>query len=392
MKDFKVFSHSSIGWKHEKHDGFNEDACGYLDEKDFEIIAVADGHGSRESFRSQIGSQLAIESALEILQTFKKTVDEYSLLQNLYKYDQREQLLRALIHDLIELWKAKVHDHIRKFPISKEEYEQLSSLSMVYQKGKYLTNIYGSTLICAILTKNYLLVIQQGDGCCVVLNDQGELLHPVPKDEMCIRNMTTSLCDRDAEKRARYYYYDMRGHSLGGVFLASDGIEKSFGNEIFLNAFYAELCHELVKVKNGNEDVYMRELLPKISEKGSKDDVTLSAIYNKRMMSKFNKKMDLYVDLARKQFAMQDSLRAWNRNKRQKRFIDKEFIKTEQGLADVEEKMNELVEKKAAYYRKKEWLSGEFSKSIKANEEAAEKYRKCKDVFDTLNEKLNSKQ
>ena len=37
-----------------------------------------------------------------------------------------------------------------------------------YDRGERLEHIYGTTLIAGLLTESYLLLIQQGDGRCVV--------------------------------------------------------------------------------------------------------------------------------------------------------------------------------------------------------------------------------
>ena len=391
MVDFTVFSESVMGWKHEKNNGVNEDACGVFDGRDFKIIAVADGHGACECFRSHIGSRMAVESALEILMSFKKSVDEFHLLVNLHKYDQRDELVRFLIHDLIELWNARVLEHVGQFPISSEEYNLAPSLSMVYQRGKYLTNIYGSTLLCAILSEDFLLVLQQGDGCCVVLDEDGHILHPMPLDDICVRNMTTSLCDRDASKRMRYVYYDLSRVKFGGIFLASDGVENSFGDEVFLDAFFAELCRELSGLDVSVVSSYVRGLLGEISERGSRDDVSLAGIFSRDFLCDKKGVLDLYVRLAKKMFALNDAKKVCLQNQRQKDFLDCEFERSEAGLKEVEQSLNELLERQVGLFRKREWLAGEFSRVVHACEVSKAGLKVCQDEFDGLKELLDGK-
>ena len=66
-----TFAHSSWGPKY-KAKGF---ACqDYSDKQnldDVQIIAVADGHGSNDCFRSNIGSELAVKIAFEMISEYE---------------------------------------------------------------------------------------------------------------------------------------------------------------------------------------------------------------------------------------------------------------------------------------------------------------------------------
>jgi hypothetical protein len=67
-----------------------------------------------------------------------------------------------------------------------------------YDRGEKLEHIYGTTLIAGLLTDKYLLLLQQGDGRCDVFDANGEVSQPIPWDDKCFANVTTSLCEDDA--------------------------------------------------------------------------------------------------------------------------------------------------------------------------------------------------
>lgn len=64
---------------------------------------------------------------------------------------------------------------------------------------------YGCTLIAYVQTKHFWLALQIGDGRCVVLNKANEWSQPIPWDDRCMLNMTTSLCDEDAVNEFRLH-------------------------------------------------------------------------------------------------------------------------------------------------------------------------------------------
>ncbi|WP_290172267.1 protein phosphatase 2C domain-containing protein [uncultured Dubosiella sp.] len=193
-----LFSNSATGSKHVQDGLSNEDSVLTLEHDDYQIVAVADGHGARECFRSEIGSRLAVDVAVKNLELFAQTIKRYDLYSYLEQEKERDELVRSLIQDIVDHWNQYVYADIKAYPIQDDEYERAQTLSSIYQKGMYLTNIYGSTLLAALMTPEYILIVQQGDGTCAVFNEDGSLDDPMPEDDLCIRNLTTSLCDKDA--------------------------------------------------------------------------------------------------------------------------------------------------------------------------------------------------
>ena len=88
---------------------------------------------------------------------------------------------------------------------------------------------YGCTLMCFASTRTYWFAFHIGNGKCVAISvDSGRIgsSDPVPWDEKCFRNVTTSLCDPEALDKFRYCYGGTDTLPLA-VFLGSDGIDDS---------------------------------------------------------------------------------------------------------------------------------------------------------------------
>ena len=392
MDTYSIFSQSIVGYKHIQNGYRNEDSCEVWQDNETMMIAVADGHGARECFRSRIGSKIATDTALDMLKIFSNTVKEYNLLPNLYKYDQREELIRALIHDLVEMWNERVRAHIKQFPIQEEEYLKAKTLSTIYQKGMYLTNIYGTTLLCAVLTKDYLLILQQGDGVCVLIDEEGTFIEPIAKDNLCVRHMTTSLCDKDAEKRMRYSYFDLKDKEIAALFLASDGVSDSFGDSMQLEAFFAELSKELIPLSQGDEEYYLRPLLEKVSEYGSKDDSTIAGIINREVLKKAQANIDLMSQKAMDHRKMVDAQRKWLAFGNQKKQLNETYVQLQKSLANLDEKILQLKEEKEEIYHQMDALSLQHSQLVASEKEAKAELEKWVDACKQVDIELQRKE
>ena len=90
---------------------------------------------------------------------------------------------------------------------------------------------YGTTLLVAILTNEFLICFQLGDGDILAAYDAtDEVGRVIAKDETLIANETTSLCQDDAVRQFRYEFRVIQ-HSLPGlVLLSTDGYANSFAS------------------------------------------------------------------------------------------------------------------------------------------------------------------
>ena len=255
---------------------------------DYHICVVADGHGSDNYPRTDKGSKYAVESCMQKLKEFVETVegisetDEESREEFILSFvnDPKHNVLTGLAHSILQEWANRVQDDIKNEPFSEEE---LSKVSEKY-KERYLAeefkieNIrkaYGCTLIAFLITKDYSFGLQIGDGKCIMVDDAGDFSEPIPWDENCSMNITTSICDNNAGDEFRFY---ATKKSPVAIFCGSDGIDDSYTSMEEVYAFYRTILEIFIEEGREVGQQEIEEYLPTLTRKGSGDDVSVATI------------------------------------------------------------------------------------------------------------------
>ena len=243
------------------------------------ILAVADGHGSEKCFRSQTGASLAVETTHQALREFLDTAGDKSISA---AKDMVEQQVPTRI---IRAWKRRVAEHLQSHPITEQELEPLKAVYGVTElplpdnEGKSLQP-YGATLLGALITADYAVYLQIGDGEILVLSDEGnEVVHPIPEDERLIVNETTSLCQENPLPDFRVVFQRVERVRPALVLLSTDGFPNSFSDPDGLAKFAPKLLAMLRDDPDGIERDYLPPLLRKASDEGSGDDITLAIAF-----------------------------------------------------------------------------------------------------------------
>jgi len=248
-----AFNATSIGASHIKENKSCQDYSLCWTDGKTAIAAIADGHGADVHFRSDRGSRFAVEASIQCIKEF--------ILQHNFALPNPTVLLCALEKSIIAEWHEKVADDVRGDAIDGDSFSP-----------------YGTTLMAAALTPLYWFAIQIGDGKCVAFGMDSFISQPVPWDERCFLNRTTSLCDGDAGSLFRHFYSETLPRA---VFLGSDGIDDSFPvneNEKHLARFYLSIYDNFVREGLKNGETQLREMLPLFTQKGSGDDVSVAGI------------------------------------------------------------------------------------------------------------------
>lgn len=278
------------------------------------MAIVCDGHGGERYFRSQFGSEFATEITKEAIRAFvenmadstftgqeKKSVfdgadfTEYSaaIATDQQVASKAHKSLMWLFSSIISQWNAKVAQHAREVDLTDWELEHVEQkykdefLAKRETEDATFEKTYGCTLMAYVQTPDYWFAFHLGDGKCVsmrVVDDNLVCGQPIPWDEKCFLNKTTSLCDSNALDEFRYCYQGNGKFPLA-MFLGSDGMDDSYGDGDNLDNFYIQLFK--VIIRNGN-DKAKKELiksLPIISKLGSKDDMSVASIYDDTNLS-----------------------------------------------------------------------------------------------------------
>ncbi len=360
MNDLFIFNKTVRGNSHITKNIPCEDNSGFLKTDSNYIITIADGHGDSTCFRSSIGSKFAVESAIKNLSEFAKIYEEKNdELEKIFSdKDSTEFVLNNLTTQIIDDWNEKVKEDLKQNIVTEEEInincENSQSTKELYLSGNRLNHIYGTTLICGLILKNFLILIQQGDGRCDVLYENGEIEQPIPWDERCETNVTTSMCDNDATESIRYCVINMIQKPVAACFMGSDGIEDSYKNMEGTHCFYRKLSLECLS-KQDRFDAYLEKELSQMSMQRSQDDMSVSGIID---LSKISKLQKIY-ERAIKEYELNEKLEqvdALIKSKTRKHDVlgnrveqcSKEYEETLEELEKLEQEISDLEERKNA--------------------------------------------
>lgn len=270
--DYFAHSATETGYNHIKMGKVCEDSSGYYDDEKMHICVVADGHGSDNYPRTDRGSRYAVDVTIECIREFVQLVDSDEML--IEKYQQ--SILNQLSKSILNRWYAKVEEDYRVSPFTVEELEKVSNkYKDFYLSGKRVEKAYGSTLIAFAVTDQFSFGIQIGDGKCVMVDQEGKWLNPIPEDDNCQLNVTTSICDNNAIEEFRYCVLTQNPCA---VFLGTDGVDDSYVNTDELYAFYRSILEIFSEYGNEVGKNEIKEYLPVLTKKGSGDDVSIAMI------------------------------------------------------------------------------------------------------------------
>lgn len=277
-----VFARSVIGRSHSTGGKPCQDASLCAVGKRCSLIAVADGHGGAGHFRSDTGSRFAVEAARSCL-TDEALPDSLSGARG---EKERAVRIRQLKKSIVGCWSALVEEHLSACPFTEAELGAVSlERAALLRCGKDAASAYGSTLIAALWTDRFLLVLQIGDGSCAAVGCDGVFSMPVPGDENCFLGVTASLCEENAVRSFRHYYGDVPA----AVLIGSDGVGDSFADEGKLFDFYRVVLESFALQDETDARAQLLDYLPRLSEKGSGDDLSVAMIASGEALSKFRR-------------------------------------------------------------------------------------------------------
>ena len=282
------------------------------------IAVVCDGHGGERYFRSQFGSQFATEIIVQAVKDFVKNTDaklfkglpytaEGVVTQTEKKLNDVDKHFRQLFASIITLWNEKIEEHAKQTPLSEWELEhvpqkyldEFTENLVKTEQTSTLNKQYGCTLMAYVQTNKYWFAFHLGDGKCLSFHHDTNLHgleqvwdEPIPWDERCFLNKTTSICDSDAINEFRYCYQG-DGNFPVAVFLGSDGIDDTYGEMENIANFYIEIMKVIAKDGVGTARQQLIDDLPIISRIGSKDDASVATIFN---MAEVRSNIGRYID------------------------------------------------------------------------------------------------
>lgn len=298
---FHTFCTSVQGARHRRHEvrqglphpcedfcGCGQDTAVFAQKKRrrraYAYIAAADGHGDSACFRSGKGAEFAVMAARYVC----RTAAEKHAVADLFD----SAAVVSLASEIVSVWNTLVHVDISSSPVTEAELTGVENgdLAEQFRSGRLLTTIYGTTLAAAFFCSDGWFALQIGDGSITACDADGRFVQPVPPDERCFMNRTTSLCDENAADEIRFY---VSTELPQAVFCATDGLDDSFNTKAQLSDFYRKLlllytdyafdrCGSCTKercsrsCRDSLAEAEIASYLPTLSSRGSGDDISLA--------------------------------------------------------------------------------------------------------------------
>ena len=273
------------------------------------MAIVCDGHGGEKYFRSDIGAKSAVTIIKKSIHSFVENMNissfnndgnlsvfsnshfcSYSKAESTEEQTEKKahKALTWLFSSIISQWNDAIAKDARQRDITdwEEKHVDKTILDEFRKKRENpeatFEKNYGCTLMVYVQTPDYWFAFQLGDGKLVTMeknNDVISFYQPVPWDDKCFLNKTTSLCDSHALDEFRYCYQG-DGTFPVAAFLGSDGMDDSYGDGENLYNFYANLYKQIAKSGVDVASNMLNSWLPEISKIGSKDDMSVACIFD----------------------------------------------------------------------------------------------------------------
>ncbi len=262
MSKWHAIASSVRGSRHVRTGAPNQDAEAHWCDGEIALVCVADGHGSAQHHRSDVGASLAVEVGISALRDIACAPKE-----------SRSELLADAPQRIVQDWRSRVDAHLARCPIQTP------------CDDPYV--VYGATLLASGVSGSDLFFLQLGDGDILCVYQDGKTIRPLPPDDRLIANETTSLCMDTAASEFRLRLIPEPEFTPAVITVSTDGYSNSFRSD----GDFLQIGPDYLQMLNESGDSAVQAELPAILEdttsNGSGDDITLAILYQDagRMLS-----------------------------------------------------------------------------------------------------------
>lgn len=265
MTDYSARCITFTGASHKRRDMVCQDHSGFVVTQNYSLAIVADGHGSK--IRSEIGSRFAIEACMD-------SVEE--MLSDSNSSELNDGRLGELKEMISNSWLDKVSYYHGEHKLSDEEIRKAGMPS----SSKEVFALYGTTLIAAVMTEKFVLVLQMGDGGCVMIFDDGRALIANTLDKSCDDIHTTSLSNPYSYRRMHHFLIPSDEKLPVAMAVFTDGFEVQ-ENKGLIDSIVG-----IVARLSCDDHDWFTAICPEIEERThhyNDDDVSLSIIFDRNI-------------------------------------------------------------------------------------------------------------
>lgn len=382
MENYFAFARSHVGFSHISSQKPCQDYSLTFDDDETTVIVVSDGHGSDNFPRSDRGSRIACEVAINSAREFLKDLnvadidDEYL----------RDEIVRQLCKHILFRWNILVAQDAEVNPFSESEVEKVSDkYKGGYLSGEEVGHAYGSTLILVIVTHEFCLAIRNGDGQCVVVDNDGNFATPIPWNDKCEFNATTSICDSEAIDDFNYYYTK---DIPAAVFIGSDGVDDSYTSIEELYNLYRKICKKVIDDGPDVATEYVEKFLPELTKQGSFDDVSIAGIVNPIALENVRTSIEIAIESYKMRLVEVQQQKQKNILIRDIKYAEKKKVKAIERQRELISKLKDYKEnqtgllKQISIFQKKADACGEGMTSL------AEELKQLTEIIDNTDAEI----
>jgi hypothetical protein len=279
-KQWTAVAGSVVGDLHIKKNLPNQDAIAFYrlpGSSSVLVMAVSDGHGSEKCPRSDIGSALAVNTAVKVFMDSwslmksrldeSEAVDRPSTLANIERHIRKD-----ITKQLVDNWISAVDAHSASVPFQAEQ----------AQANRLLA--YGATLTIVFLCEHFSACMRLGDCEVLIVDRDSKVGRIAPRNKEQVGEDTDSLCMPNADKRFSVSFQGSDDVSLDGnqlYLICSDGYEKAFESNTGFEQSAIDFA-KLVSSGKGRETIEqeMESWLREYSNY-SGDDVSVGLLFGK---------------------------------------------------------------------------------------------------------------
>lgn len=185
----------------------------------------------------------------------------------------------------------------------------------------------------------------------------GEIYEPIPWDKQCEQNITTSICDSDAIEEFRFA---CSTELPAAIFIGSDGIDDSYASSEELHELYRSILLIFSEYGESVGRDEVKNYLPKISRKGSSDDVSIAGLINSELTAEQLNSIRLRGEIIKAKSKRDQAQREHQSALERKSYIENILTKNRLEYQQLSEKMeraeNDLsAAEKTLYHVNAEW-------------------------------------
>lgn len=271
---FSGFNYSVKGASHEAKGTVCQDSSAHFAGDKYAVAVVADGHGSKKHFRSNVGSELAVKCTLAVIKNFCNDMDKF----NRDFPENHKLVIKNIQKQIISRWNAAVLEHFKKNPITSIEKSDFTATE--FEKIP-MVSYYGTTLVAVVACENFTFGFQIGDGSLVGVFEDGTTKILIDYEESNPANITSSICNANAASMFDEFY--IADKKLLAAYVSTDGLYTSFGSDDDFLAYHTIITGELTEV-DSFETAVMKNI-NKRSHYGTQDDISISCVYDKKSIN-----------------------------------------------------------------------------------------------------------